>query len=145
MNGVKLAGLLGLMSLVLLVPRDGSAAVRLGAGANYWLEHGGLFNLDLQVNTPIAKRLFVGGRFGAFLTTGSERVGIPLDLALTVPIGGRVYIEGLAGPWLSFEGDFIRAHGAIGFGLRSGNLSFGLEAGWLSPSGIIGARLSWRI
>jgi len=143
--GWKRAGTLGAALAVLLAPAAGRADVSVGLGANYWIEQGGLFSLDIGVRTALARQLLVGGRFGAFLTT-QEKVGIPLDLTLTIPIAKRrVYIEALGGPWLSFEGDFVRAHAAFGFGLQSGDLRAGIEAGWLSPAGILGAHLSWRI
>ncbi len=49
------------------------------------------------------------------------------------------------GPWIVIgRGDALRVHAAFGFGLQSGALSVGFEAGYLDPSPIIGVKLGYR-
>jgi hypothetical protein len=118
--------------------------VRLGADA---LLDGGpaLFSLQLGVETALARDVSVGGRFGALVTTAPTSTGVPLDLALRVRPGGW-YFEGLVGPWIFFSGQTLRAHGAVGFGLSTRAVDFGLEVGWLSSGGpLLGARVGLRI
>jgi hypothetical protein len=70
---------------------------------------------------------------------------VPLDLGLRLGLG-RFYLEALAGPWIFFSGDALRAHGALGFGLTTQGISVGLELGGLtSTSGLIGGRVAARL
>jgi hypothetical protein len=143
--------------LSFVAPASARADVRLGLGADYWAgywaggywaERGnGFLSVTLAVDGPIARNLHVGGRFGALVTGGYPNTfGVPLDLFLRAHLGGgRVYLEGLLGPWLFFSNipDF-HFHGAIGFGLQTGGLVFGLEVGWIrSPHA--GLRLGFQI
>ena len=139
------------LALVLLVPMRAEAAdVRLGVGADYVLNNMGLLELTLSVDGALARPLRVGGRFGAMLTSGPG-FGAPLDLYLRLLLGdGRVYFDGLVGPWLFFQrAPLFSFHGAIGFGILSGGLSFGLEVGAIDigngTSGHGGLRLGVRI
>ncbi|HET9597083.1 MAG TPA: hypothetical protein VFP65_15955 [Anaeromyxobacteraceae bacterium] len=129
-------------------PRPAHAAVSLGVGASYLLEpEQGEFQLTLAADTPIARHLTVGGRFGAALFTGPDRVGVPIDLRLRARFQ-RLYVEGLIGPWIVFnEDDALKFHGAVGFGLAARQVSFGLEVGYLtSPStGMLGVVLAFPL
>jgi hypothetical protein len=120
------------------------AAVRLGLGGDWSPSYGGEFNLTLGVDARIARQVAIGGRFGG-MVTASALLGAPIDFELRVDLG-RVYVGGLLGPWLVFDAGFpIRLHGAFEFGLEVGNLSFGLELGYLHPSAIGGLRVAFRI
>lgn len=123
-----------------------AASVELGLGADYWVApEGGGFQLTLAVDTPLARALTIGGRFGALVLTSPNQFGVPVDLRLRVRVQ-RVYFEGLVGPWFLFdEPDPVRAHVAFGFGLLASGVLFGLEVGWLDPSTIIGLRLAFRL
>jgi hypothetical protein len=134
-----------LVALTLLAALPCPAETRLGLGADYVTDNQGLFLLTLGVDTPLAHELSVGGRFGAFLVSGPH-FGAPIDLSLRFH-PGRIYLEGLVGPWLFFsDGDSVRLHGGIGFGLYTRGLSFGLEVGGLSGGvGLFGVRLAFPI
>lgn len=140
--GVALGAVL-VAAIALAPARADAASLRLGLGANYWFTQQGVFDVDLAVTARVAPILSVGGRFGAALVTNGPVLAVPLDLLLHFPIE-RLYLEAMAGPWIFFEGDAVRAHVAIGFGLTSGPISVGLEAGYLDPRGIIGARFGYR-
>jgi len=128
-----------------LAPRPARAATRIGLGADFHLAGQGIFQLTLDVDTPLARHLSVGGRFGAMLTSGPTTFGVPVDLYLRLRLR-RIYLQGLVGPWLLVGTSVVRVHAAFGFGLEArGGLSVGLEVGWLDPSAIIGLRLAWRI
>jgi hypothetical protein len=135
---------LALATAALLVATPAAASVRLGLGADYWLAQGAEFNLTLAIDTPLARNIHIGGRFGALVTAGPNNFGVPIDLELRAYLG-RIYVEGLVGPWLMFGGDFLRAHAAFGFGLLAGQFSFGLEIGYLSPAAIGGLKVAFRI
>jgi hypothetical protein len=130
---------------VLALPLPCAAGTYLGLGADYLSDDRGLFQLTLAVDTPVARPLAVGGRFGALIANGPV-YGVPTDLFLRLELG-RVYCDGLVGPWFFFSnGDAVRLHGAIGFGLQTRGLTFGLEVGSLGGAGgMIGARLGLRI
>lgn len=123
-----------------------SASVELGLGADYWTgPQSGEFQLTLAVDTPLARHLTIGGRFGAMVLTAPNEFGVPVDFRLRVHVQ-RVYFEGLVGPWFLFdEPDPVRAHVAFGFGLLARGITFGLEVGWLDPSTLVGLRLAFRI
>ncbi len=123
-----------------------AASTELGLGADWWVSpEGGGFQITLALDTPLAKSLTIGGRFGALVLTSPNDFGVPLDLRLRVKLH-RLYIDGLVGPWFLFgESDPVRAHVAFGFGLLTSSLTFGLEVGWLDPSAIIGLRLGFRL
>jgi hypothetical protein len=132
------------LALALADARPAEATtLRLGLEGSYWFVHEGVFNIDFAVTVPIASFLSVGGRFGGALVTGRPLIAVPLDLLLHIPLQ-RVYLEVAGGPWIFFEGDTIRAHVTFGFGLTTGPFSFGVEAGYLDPRGIIGGRFGYR-
>jgi hypothetical protein len=124
--------------------RARSTNVALGLGADYILDPElGELQLTLALETPVARGLTVGARLGALLT--EDHVGAPIDFRLRLRTRG-LYIDGLVGPWLIFDsGDTVRFHGALGFGVLSGSLSFGAEVGALDDSGIIGLRLAFSL
>lgn len=140
--------LVGLFAVGLfLAPTTSEAAdVRVGLGADYWIDESAAFNFTLGVETRITGPLSVGARFGAALITDGNDVGVPLDIILRANIArNRVYIEGMAGPWLVFgRGDAFRAHAAFGFGLQGQAASIGIEVGYLNPNPIIGLRLGYK-
>ncbi|MFP2906238.1 hypothetical protein ACLESD_14460 [Pyxidicoccus sp. 3LFB2] len=123
-----------------------AAGVRVGLGADYWVDQSAVFNFTLGVETPIAGPLSVGARFGAALITDGNDVGVPLDIILRASLArNRVYIEGMAGPWLVFgRGDVFKAHAAFGFGLQGRAASIGIEVGYLNPDPVIGLRLGYK-
>ncbi len=146
---MRLARLVGTAPLALglaLWAAPAAASVELGLGADYWVTpEDGAFQLTLAVDTPLAKALTIGGRFGAMVLTSPNEFGVPVDLRLRVKLH-RIYIDGLVGPWFLFgETNPVRAHVAFGFGLLASGLTFGLEVGWLDPSTLIGLRLGFRI
>jgi hypothetical protein len=123
------------------------AATVLRLGGDYLLDGGpALFSLTLGVDTPLARSVTIGGRFGALLTTSPTTGGVPIDLTLRFS-PGRVYLEGLFGPWIFFSGDTLRAHGGAGFGLYTRTVEVGLEIGWLSGFSrtMLGGRIGFRI
>jgi hypothetical protein len=125
-------------------PADASAA--LGLGADYLLDpEVGEFQLTLAVTTPLTRQVSVGARFGAMLLSEPARVGVPVDVKLRVRMD-RLYLEGLAGPWIVFDdGDALKLHAGVGFGLVSRSVSFGLEVGYLDPTAMIGVRLAFPL
>lgn len=140
-----LGALLGLG--LFLAPASSQAAdLRLGLGADYWLDRSAAFNLTLGVDAELVGPIAVGARFGALLVTSPNTLAVPADLVLRANISRRrVYIEAMAGPWIFFEGDTFRTHAAFGFGLQGKSVSIGLEVGYLEPEPIVGVRLGWRI
>jgi hypothetical protein len=124
--------------------RGRGSNVALGLGADYILDpEVGALQLTFALETPVARRLTVGARFGALLT--EDDVGAPIDFRLRLRTHG-IYVDGLVGPWLVFDsGDTVRFHGAVGFGLLAGSMSFGAEVGALGDSGIIGLRLAFSL
>lgn len=147
MRFVRLVPLALLMTAALWTPRAEAADVRLGLGGDYQVNRRFLGEVTLTVDGAVARYIRVGGRFGALIASGRPDFGVPLDLEVRALLAGRrVYLEGLFGPWLIFDSDrFIHLHAAVGFGLQSGGLSFGLEVGWLDPSPMLGLRLGFRI
>ena len=130
---------------VLGFARPAAASVDFGLGAD-WIRGGtGEFNLTLGVDTFIARRVSVGGRFGAAFFDGSGSMGVPIDGRLRVHIR-RVYLEGMVGPWFIFDsGKLFHFHGAFGFGIESRNVAFGLELGVLGDATMLGLRLAFPI
>jgi hypothetical protein len=121
-----------------------AATIRLGLGADYWFNGHGEFNFTLAPMVKLSHAISVGGRFGVALITAPATAGIPIDIQIRVSIE-QLYLEGSGGPWILFTDSPVRAHGAFGFGLQSGIVSFGIEAGWLDPSALLGVRLGLRL
>lgn len=121
-----------------------SAPVRLGLGADDWIDETGEFNLTLALGANLTRALSVGARFGALITSSPTKGGVPLDLDIRLaPRRTPIYAELLAGPWFLFENDPVHAHVAFGFGLRSRVVELGLEVGYLDPKPIIGLRVAF--
>lgn len=139
-----LGGLLALA--VFLAPERSEAAdFRLTLGADYQIDNGAFFHVTGAVDFVFIGPLSIGTRFGALLATQPNTLGIPLDLDLRfTPARTPIYVEVLGGPWIFFEGDTFRAHGAFGFGYQGRSVNFGLEVGYLEPKPHIGLRLGWR-
>ena len=136
---------LALTMVAALAPRPAEAAAyRLGVGANYWFEKSGIFDLTLAITTPVAPRFSVGGRFGAAIVTAPSTAALPLDLVLRGTFR-RAYVEGVAGPWIFFEGDAVRAHVGLGIGLRARKVSAGIELAYLDPNAILGLKMSFAL
>jgi hypothetical protein len=145
---------LALSSLALLVAASPAEARRagrgaplaLGLGADYLVDpEMGEFQLTFALETPIARGLSMGARFGALFIPESDDVGAPIDFRLRLRTSG-LYVDGLIGPWLIFDsGDTVRFHGGFGFGLLSGRTSLGLEVGWLDDTAMIGLRLAFSL
>ncbi|RKH03379.1 hypothetical protein D7X74_36350 [Corallococcus sp. CA047B] len=138
------AGLLALGFLLVPARSEAAAGVRLGVGADYWVDTSAAFNFTLGVEGHVAGPIFVGARFGAVLVTDGNVIGVPLDISLRANVGRTVYIEGLVGPWIFFKGDAFKAHAAFGFGLQGKAASIGVEVGYLDPNPIIGLRLGYK-
>ncbi|RYZ42595.1 MAG: hypothetical protein EOO71_07390 [Myxococcaceae bacterium] len=138
------AGLLALGFLLVPARSEAAAGVRLGVGADYWVDTSAAFNFTLGVEGHVAGPIFVGARFGAVLVTDGNIIGVPLDISIRANVGRTVYVEGLAGPWIFFKGDTFKAHAAFGFGLQGKAASIGVEVGYLDPNPIIGLRLGYK-
>lgn len=143
----RLAAALAVFAALSLAPsRADAAGLTLGLGANYWLRSSGVFNFDLTIDERVARSFSIGGRFGVSLLTGPARVGIPLDLTLRFDVLRQLYVELTGGPWIYFDdAAVVRAHIAFGFGMKTGNIMFGPEVGYLEPNGILGVRLAFRL
>lgn len=128
------------------VKRAPPSGVALGLGADYLVDPEiGELQLTLAVETPIARGLTAGARFGALVTSDPTRVGAPIDFRLRLR-AGRLYADGLVGPWLLFDsGDTLRLHAAFGFGILARSMSLGLEVGYLDPTSMIGLRMAFPL
>ena len=61
-------------------------------------------------------------------------------------VGVENFRDGLVGPWIVFDDDdAVRLHAALGFGILTHSLSFGLEVGWLDPTSMIGVRVAFPL
>jgi hypothetical protein len=141
------------LSLPLALALEARGEARLGLGVDYFFNDRAAFRLDVQGDLPLlqgagrrpAFHLALTGRAGGLITTSPAVGAAPLDLGLRLGVG-RFYLEGLAGPWIFFSGDAVRAHGAMGFGLSSQGISVGVELGALTgTSGLIGGRVAFRL
>jgi hypothetical protein len=143
-----LLGLLVTGALFAAAPAS-ATPVRLGLGADDWVDVTGEFNLTLAVGANLTRAFTVGGRFGALITSSPTVVGVPLDLDLRLaPRRTPIYAELLVGPWILFENDHfrdqaVRAHVAFGFGYRSRVVELGIEVGYLDPKPIFGLRVGF--
>lgn len=125
---------------------SGGTGLELGLGADWLVDpEDGALQLTLAADRALGRNVSVGARVGVLVTTDPTRVGAPVDVRLRIH-GHRLYVEGLLGPWFIFNsGDTLRFHGGIGVGLFAGGLSFGLEAGFLDRTGIVGLRVGFQI
>jgi len=134
-----------LLAALLLAPSPARAApagsgVEVGLGADLFPSpRTGAFELTLGGRAALARHLSLGGRVGVLVFSGSGGLGVPLDVALRAHFN-RIYLEGLLGPWIHDGG--LDLHGAIGFGLVTASLRFGLEVGWLDGRSMVGLRLA---
>jgi hypothetical protein len=137
-----LCGVLLLSALAWAGPAAASA--RFGLGADWLVDPGdGAFQLTLAGERQVVRSLDVGGRIGVLLLSGPSRVGVPVDASLRLRLG-RLYVEGLAGPWIVFDdGDALRLHAAVGFGVVARGVQLGLEVGYLDPTSMVGLRLAF--
>jgi hypothetical protein len=122
-----------------------ATTVRLDLGADDWLDQStGVFEFTLAPMVHLARHVHVGVRFGALVTSSPVVAGVPVDIDLRFFVPhSSLYLEGLGGPWFLFQGTTVHGHGAFGFGLSNGEVSFGLEVGYLDPRAVIGARLGF--
>jgi hypothetical protein len=133
--------------LLLAVPRSAHGEIRLGGGADYWVNNNaGIFELLLGLDTRLVKHLNVGGRLGVLLVTANPTVGIPLDFDLRLNLArNAIYIDGLVGPWILFTDRPFRAHAGLGFGYRAREFEVGIETSWLDPNATVGLRLAFHL
>lgn len=126
--------------------RPASASTSLGLGGDYLFDpHAGELQLTLAADTPLARHVAIGARFGVMFLTDPGRVGVPLDLRLRVR-AARVYVDGLVGPYFVFnESDWARFHAGFGFGVLMRSFSLGLEVGYLNPTAMLGVRLAFPL
>jgi hypothetical protein len=131
-------------AVLLLAARPAAARLSLALGADYLTDPSAAsFELLVALDTPVARGVTVGGRIGALVATDQIGPGVPIDARLRLRVD-RLYIDGLVGPWVFFdEGDSIRLHAAIGFGIVRRGLQLGLEVGWVDPSAMLGVRVAW--
>lgn len=130
----------------LAAPGLARARAEIGLGADWIVDpHDGEFQLTLAVDTPLARHVSLGARFGGMWLADPHVFGAPIDGRLRIR-AGRVYAEGLVGPWFVFEGsDPVRFHGAFGFGVLTRALTFGFELGWFGSSPIAGVRVAFPL
>lgn len=133
-----LAGLMG------LVPGNAAASIGVGFGADYWFNGTSEFNFTAAPMLSLTPGVSVGGRFGLLLVGSPATAGVPLDAQLRISIQ-QLYLEGSFGPWIFFADHPFHTHAAFGFGWQIGLISLGVEAGWLDPNAIMGARLGLRL
>ena len=134
------------LAAAVALPARGASPVSLRLGGDYLLDGGpAIFSFQLGLEKPLGRVVAVGGRFGGLLTTSPTTGGVPIDVFLRFRLG-RAYIEGLGGPWIFFQGDTLRGHAAVGFGLLAREIEFGGEIGYLSSGRTqLGARLGFRL
>jgi hypothetical protein len=132
-------------SLLLMVPPSTPAhgEVRLGLGGDYVSPDTGMFELLLSIDARLSAPLRLGGRGGVLLLSTPQTFGIPLDVDVRwLLLQNRVYLQALAGPWVLFQPHPVRLHLALGAGIQTEAISFGLEGGYLHPGAHIGMRLA---
>jgi hypothetical protein len=134
------------LAAALALPARAAAPLSLRLGGDYLLDGGpGLFSLQLGVERPLGRVVSVGARFGGLVTTSPSTAGVPLDVFLRFRFD-RAYFEGVGGPWIFFQGDTVRGHAAVGFGLLSSGFEFGGEIGYLSSGRTqLGVRLGFHL
>jgi hypothetical protein len=139
-------GVIAALGAALLCARPAAASGTEGSlGADYLLDDdAGGFLGTLVFDTPIARALSIGARFGAFVESGPSRLGIPVDARLRFHARG-IYLDGLAGPWIVFEeGQRVRFHAGLGAGVfLARRVTLGAEVGYLDPSSMIGLRVGF--
>ncbi len=134
-----------LVAVLGVAPTAQATQVRLYGGVNFWMQPNDIiFDGGVMVGAPLSRDLDLGFRGGVFINTDHNALGIPLDAYLHFDVRKTpLYFELFAGPWISLAGgDTFRAHVGGGFGVRFGALSLGIEAAYLQPWSLLGARLS---
>jgi len=129
---------------LLAAARPAEAGTALGLGAD-WLTVplAGTLQMTLATDTGLARNLTGGARIGVLIATQGIGPAVPIDARLRWYVKG-LYVDGLVGPWIFFgHGSNVRVHGAIGFGIARRGWQLGVEAGYVDPSGIVGARAAW--
>jgi hypothetical protein len=131
---------------LLAFARPAEAGAALGLGADWLTDpNKGELQLTVAADTPLARHITLGARFGMMYFGDGQYVGAPIDGRLRVR-AGRIYAEGLVGPWIIFGGhDTVRLHAAFGFGLTTRSLTFGFEVGWVDPTPLIGVRVAFPL
>jgi hypothetical protein len=131
---------------LLAYARPAGAGAAIGLGADWLTEpNKGELQLTVAADTPLARHVTLGARFGMMYFGDGQYLGAPVDGRLRVR-GRRVYAEGLVGPWVVFGGhDTLRLHAGFGFGLITRSLTFGFEVGWVDPSPLIGVRVAFPL
>lgn len=137
---------LAALAAALLVAAPARAGNSLGLGADYLVDpESADLQLTLALESRLARHFTLGARFGAAWLTGPDRIAVPADLRLRGRFG-RLYVDGLVGPWIVFDdGDALRLHAGVGFGILTRSFSFGLEAGYLDPTSMIGVRVAFPL
>jgi hypothetical protein len=136
--------LLASSAAILVAARPAAAGTSFGLGADYLTDpSAAALELLLAADTPVARGLTLGGRIGALVATDGIGPGVPVDARLRLRVD-RLYADALVGPWVFFdEGDAIRLHVALGFGIARRGLQLGLEVGWVDPTATVGVRVAW--
>lgn len=134
------------LAVAALAPARPAQAVEvsLGLGGHYWFAEQAIFDADAVIRQRLAGSFSIGGRVGVALGASPVDVGIPLDFLMRLD-ASRFYFEVAGGAWIFFDAERVRPHVSGGFGLVSGNLTFGPEVGWLEPRAIMGLRLTYRL
>jgi hypothetical protein len=130
----------------LAAARPAAASTALGLGADWLVEpDSGELQLTLAAETRLMKHVTLGVRLGVNYFGETDSVGVPIDGRLRIRTSG-LYIDGLVGPWLVFDsGDTVRLHAAVGFGILTRSLSFGLEVGYVEDTSMVGVRVAFPI
>src|SRR5512138_1655791 len=130
----------------LAAARPAEASTALGLGADWLVDPDqGELQLTLAAETRLMRHVTLGVRIGANYYGESHDFGVPIDGRLRIRTSG-LYIDGLVGPWLVFDdGDTVRLHAAIGFGILTRSLSFGLEVGYVEDTSMVGVRVAFPI
>jgi hypothetical protein len=123
--------------------RPASAETSMGVGTDLLLDpRRGAVQVTMAADIPVLRHFTVGGRGGLILEAPPASVALPLDLRLRAHLG-RWYVDALGGPWFGFrQGNALRLHAGLGFGLVIRDFTFGLELGWLDRSAMAGVRLA---
>lgn len=143
-KNLRLLLMLSVLTGAFFIPSEAEARIRLGVGTNYWFDHGGLFDLTLAPSAIVGRNFEVGGRFGAFVATSPNTLGIPADLFVRGNFD-NLYFEFMGGPWIRFADDPLIGHAGFGFGVNTRTVSVGIEIGYLSPNPIAGLKLGFRL
>jgi hypothetical protein len=131
---------------LLAFARPAEAGAALGLGADWLTDpRAGELQLTVAADTPLARNVTLGARFGMMYFGDGQYLGAPIDGRLRIR-SRRVYAEGLVGPWIVFGGhDTLRLHAAFGFGLVTRALTFGFEVGWVDPTPLVGVRIAFPL